>query len=69
MDLISKITDEITILEDTLSGMELQLDYVLTPSLRRELLLKIEDIRDSIKILREDLNAIDTWDQQNIFDK
>lgn len=64
-----KITDEIELLEQTIADLEYALSRVIVPKVRSDLLAKIEDIKDSIQILRDNLEADEAWDQQNIFDR
>ena len=64
-----KITDEIELLEQTIADLEHALSRVIVPKVRSDLLAKIEDIKDSIQILRDNLEADEAWDQQNIFDR
>jgi hypothetical protein len=64
-----KITDEIELLEQTIADLEHALSRVIVPKVRSDLLAKIEDIKDSIQVLRDNLEADEAWDQQNIFDR
>lgn len=50
-----KIADEIELLEQTIQDLEAALPKVMVPSVRRSLYAKIEEIKDSIQTLRENL--------------
>lgn len=50
-----KIADEIELLEQTIQDLENTLPKVMVPSVRSSLYAKIEEIKDSIQILRENL--------------
>jgi hypothetical protein len=50
-----KIADEIEVLEQTIQDLENAFPKVMVPSVRSSLYAKIEEIKDSIQILRENL--------------
>jgi hypothetical protein len=57
MKTIRDIERQIAVMEKCFSEMESQLTKVMTPSLRYELLQRIEELKDSIDLLRHNLDS------------
>jgi hypothetical protein len=66
---VKDIERQIGIMEDSIAQMESQLSKVMTPSIRYELIQTIEELKDSITHLADDLETIMIWDKQSIFDR